>query len=218
MEDGGRRIQVMYGQAHGMKLALFDFDGTVSKRDSFPLFIRYAVGRHSFLTGLCVLFPRILLYKVGRYPNYELKQDFLTCFFRGWEEDVFNRTARRFSAAKIPGIVRPQALECIRRHQEQEDRIVLVSASLENTLIDWCRRTDLDLLATRLEVIDGRITGRLQGKNCWGEEKAERVKQQFNISEFEEIYAYGDSAGDRAMLDLADKSFYRVFSQASCGR
>lgn len=197
-----------------MKLALFDFDGTVSNRDSFLLFIRYAVGERKFMLGAGAMSPRILLYKMGRYPNYQLKQDFLTHFFGGWEEDIFNETARRFSAEKIPGILRPQAMRCIRRHHEQGDRVVLVSASLENTLTIWCRETGLDLLATRLEVVDGRITGRLQGKNCWGEEKVVRVKTEYNTGEFDEIYAYGDSMGDRAMLAMADKPFYKYFEGA----
>ena len=118
-----------------MKLALFDFDGTVSNRDSFLLFIRYAVGERDFILGAGALSPRILLYKMGRYPNYQLKQDFLKYFFSGWEEDVFNQTARRFATEKIPGILRPQAMQCIRSHHEQGDRVVLVSASLEKFFI-----------------------------------------------------------------------------------
>jgi HAD superfamily hydrolase (TIGR01490 family) len=194
-----------------MKLALFDFDGTVTTCDSFLLFIRHAVGERKFMFGAAVLSPKILLYAMGRYPNYQLKQDFLTYFFGGLEEGEFNRAARRFSAEKIPGILRPRAMKRIQDHREQGDCVVLVSASLENTLTTWCRETGLDLLATRLEVIDGRITGRLQGKNCWGEEKVVRVKKEYNTSKFDEIYAYGDSTGDRAMLALADKSFYKFF-------
>ena len=197
-----------------MKLALFDFDGTVSNRDSFLLFIRHAVGERKFLLGVGVLSTRILLYTMGRYPNYQLKQDFLTHFFTDWEEEAFNRAARHFSAEKIPGILRPQAMRRIRRHQEQGDRVVLVSASLENTLTTWCGETGLDLLATRIEVVDGRITGRLQGKNCWGDEKVARIKTEYNTGAFDEIYAYGDSTGDRAMLAMADKPFYKYFEGA----
>ena len=195
-----------------MKLALFDFDGTVTTCDSFLLFIRYAVGERKFLLGAAVLSPQILLYLMGKYPNYQLKQDFLKYFFTGWEEEMFNETARRFSAEKIPGILRPQAMECIRRHHEQGDHVVLVSASLENTLAAWCRETGVDLLATRLEIVEGRVTGRLRGKNCWGDEKVIRIKKEYNTQTFDEVYAYGDSSGDRAMLELADKSFYRFFS------
>lgn len=194
-----------------MNLALFDFDGTVTTRDSFLLFIRYAVGEQKFILGTTVLSTKILLYKLGNYPNYRLKQDFLTYFFCGWEEKVFNDTAHRFSAEKIPGILRPAAIQCIRKHQEQGDQVVIVSASPENTLSSWCRTAGIALLATRLEVFHGQITGKLHGKNCWGEEKVVRVKKEYNTDMFNEVYAYGDSAGDKAMLTLADKSFYKFF-------
>jgi HAD superfamily hydrolase (TIGR01490 family) len=195
-----------------MNLILFDFDGTVTDCDSFLLFVRYAVGERKFLYGAAVLSPKIVLFKMGKYPNYRLKQDFLAHFFGGWQEEEFNRSARLFSSEKIPGIVRQSAMDCIRNHHEQGDHLVLVSASPENTLAPWCNQTGLDLLATRLESVDGRITGRLQGRNCWGDEKVVRVKKAYNINEFDQIYAYGDSSGDKAMLALADKSFYRHFT------
>jgi HAD superfamily hydrolase (TIGR01490 family) len=195
-----------------MNLVLFDFDGTVTDCDSFLLFVRHAVGERKFFYGAAVLSPKILRFKMGKYPNYRLKQDFLAYFFGGWKEDDFNHAAHRFSCEKIPAIVRSAAMHCIRTHHEQGDQLVLVSASPENTLTLWCRQTGLDLLATRLEIVDGQITGRLLGKNCWGDEKVARVKKAYNINEFDQIYAYGDSAGDRAMLALADKPFYRQFT------
>jgi phosphoserine phosphatase len=55
------------------------------------------------------------------------------------------------------------------------------------------------------------ITGKIKGKNNHGEQKAMNIRELWNLNEYEEIYAYGDSPGDRPMMDLATKSFYKPF-------
>jgi phosphatidylglycerophosphatase C len=67
------------------------------------------------------------------------------------------------------------------------------------------RRLGFDaVLATRLEVdTDGRLTGRLSGANCRGPEKVARLRE-WRSGELVVDFAYGDSAGDREMLALAE--------------
>jgi phosphoserine phosphatase len=48
--------------------------------------------------------------------------------------------------------------------------------------------------------------------NCYGEEKVRRIRASYNLDEFNHIYAYGDSEGDKAMLDLAHEHDYKHFS------
>ncbi len=194
-----------------MNLALFDFDGTITTSDSFLLFLRHTAGEQRFMTGALSLLPGILRFKLGRYPNYRLKEDFLRHFFKGWEQERFNEAAREFTEKKIPPILRPRAVEQIRQHQDQGDRVVLVSASPEMVLGPWCTAMGMDLLATRLTVSEGRLTGSIQGRNCWGEEKVDRIQKNYRITDFDAVYAYGDSRGDREMLALADHPHYRFF-------
>ncbi len=35
--------------------------------------------------------------------------------------------------------------------------------------------------------------------------------EHWNLKEYEEIYVYGDSSGDKPMMELATKSFYKPF-------
>ena len=74
-----------------------------------------------------------------------------------------------------------------------------------------CTKQNITLIATELEFEDGVFTGRFRGNNCYGKEKAKRVKALYNLKVFKTIYAYGDSAGDRELLKLADESFYKPF-------
>ena len=57
------------------------------------------------------------------------------------------------------------------------------------------------------EVSDGRC----DGDNCHGQEKVRRIKEAYPLDQYREIYAYGDTGGDRPMLGLATHSFYKPF-------
>ena len=54
-------------------------------------------------------------------------------------------------------------------------------------------------------------TGKLLGNDCNGLEKVRKIKEIYNLSKYEKIYAYGDTDGDKPMLDIADIAFYRKF-------
>ena len=49
------------------------------------------------------------------------------------------------------------------------------------------------------------------GNDCNGLEKVRRIKKKYNLNKYAKIYAYGDTEGDKPMLDIADISFYRAF-------
>jgi phosphoserine phosphatase len=59
--------------------------------------------------------------------------------------------------------------------------------------------------------VDGKITGNLMGNNCNGGEKVIRIKQLYDTQQYDEIYCFGDTGGDKPMLALATQSFYKPF-------
>jgi HAD superfamily hydrolase (TIGR01490 family) len=192
-----------------MALALFDFDGTITFKDSFGDFIAYAVGRRKFITGTILLSPMILAYVVGLIRNWRAKELMSTHFFGGWDARSFTMLASKYSRERIPHIVREIALERIGWHKLRGDTVVVVSASIDLWLTDWCADCAVDLIATRLEIRDGRITGRFFTNNCSGKEKVRRIEERYDVKSFDYIYAYGDSQGDKAMLEMADERYYR---------
>jgi HAD superfamily hydrolase (TIGR01490 family) len=150
-------------------------------------------------------------YTLKLIPNDIAKERLIGHFFREWESEKFQQLAEQYSFEKIDTIVRPEAMERVRWHQEQGDHVVIVSASMECWLTGWCKKKNIELISTQLETIDGRLTGRFATKNCYGVEKANRVKEIYNLEEYDHIYAYGDSRGDRELLALANESFYKPF-------
>lgn len=194
-----------------MKLALLDFDGTITIDDSLIKFIRFVVGDAKFIWGMALLSPMLTAYKLKLIPNYKAKQYMLSYFFKGMSEEKFIQVANEYSLKHIKTILRLKAMEKMAWHKEQGHKIVIVSASIECWLKPWCDENNLDLIATKLEIQNSIVTGKFLTKNCYGEEKANRVQEQYNLSDYDHIYAYGDSRGDKELLELADESFYKPF-------
>lgn len=186
-----------------MNLAFFDFDGTITVKDSMIHFISYAVGYRKFLAGFILLSPILIAYKLKLIPNWKAKEIVLSYFFNGWEISQFEEIATRYSKEELPKIIRKTSWEKIERHKDQGDTVVVVTASIETWVKGWSKDHGLELIATKLEVKDDKLTGRLSGKNCYGTEKVNWIREKYNLKEFEEIYVYGDSSGDKEMLALA---------------
>jgi len=196
------------------QIALVDFDGTITTDDSLIMFIRFVVGDTKFAIGMVALSPMLTTYKLKLIPNYKAKQYMLSYFFKGMTEEKFMQVANEYSLKHIDTILRAKAMEKIAWHKEQGHKIVIVSASIECWLKPWCDKHALDLIATKLEIKGGTVTGKFLSKNCYGIEKANRVHKQYNLDDYDHIYAYGDSRGDKELLALADESFYKPFREA----
>lgn len=196
--------------------AVFDFDGTLIRGDSFPAFLAGAVPPLKLAAGLAILSPRVVAMRIGRLPNWRLKEAFLTRFFAGLPLAELQETARLFSQHRLPRMVRPSGLERLRWHQQQGHRVVIASASLELYLRPWAASVGVDdVLATRLETRDGIVTGRIRGHNCWGPEKVVRLTELLGALDGCLVYAYGDGDGDRELLELATHAAYRPFRSPS---
>lgn len=192
-------------------LALFDFDGTITTKDSFLEFLKFHKGGLNFLFGFALLSPYLVAMKLGLIPNWKAKEIVLKYFLKGLSIEDMKNVSADFSAKIIPRLLRSRALDQIKKHQENGDDIYIVSASAEDWLKPWCDQIGIKLIGTRLEIIDEKITGRIDGNNCYGQEKVERVKAEIDISKYSEIYVYGDSRGDKEMLALAHFPHYKYF-------
>ena len=195
-----------------MKLILFDFDGTITKKDSLIIFIKYVIGDFYYYKGLLMLSPMLLAYKLKIISNNIAKEKLIAHFFNGWDKIEFQSIANNYSIEKIEEIIRPSALERINWHKQQGHTVVIVSASVECWLKGWCENNNLELIGTKLEFRNDKLTGKFSTKNCYGIEKVNRIKEKYNLKNYEIIYAYGDSKGDKEMLSIADKKYYKYFS------
>lgn len=188
-----------------MKLALFDFDGTLTRRDSFMPFVRHIVGTPRFAAGLLRCAGPLLGYAAGRIENDVAKQRLIAHFLRGRRIDEVRRFGATYAAQVLPRLVRPATLAAVRRHREAGDVCVLVSASLDVYLDPWAFANGfVAVLCSGLAAdAGGTVTGRIEPRNCFGPEKERRIRQWLAGRAPAHITAYGDSRGDREMMALA---------------
>lgn len=195
----------------GKVLALFDFDGTVTEKDTMIEFVRYIKGKSSLRNSMIALAPWYLLHKLGLYSSTELKERFLSWHFKGVKEEDLEKMGEKFCQFQLPEILREKALSQIQRHRMQQHEVFIISASLEIWLKPWLEFQKIPYASTKGEYIDGKFTGRLATPNLKGEEKVKLIKERYNLNEYEKIYAYGDTPSDKPMLALAHISRYKPF-------
>jgi HAD superfamily hydrolase (TIGR01490 family) len=193
------------------EIALFDFDGTITSKDTLLEFIRFSKGRSQFYLGFALNLPYLIAYKLKMISNQAAKEKILKFFFHKTPIQKFEEYCKQFSAHVLPFLIRPKALEEIRELKEKNVLVVVVSASPENWIKKWANENQLQLIASRLEVSNGHVTGKIVGKNCSGDEKVSRINEVFDLSQVNVVAAYGNSSGDQAMLRLADRSYYKHF-------
>lgn len=193
------------------QLVLFDFDGTITTKDTLAEFMKFYRGNLQYNLGLAVLSPILAAYVLKIIPNWKGKQYFMSWFLKGENATEFNERCKQFAKSKVPSLVRPGALKAIEKYKREGATIAVVSASAENWVKPWCDEHKLICLATKLEVKNDTITGLIEGKNCYGPEKVCRIKDRFAIDQFDHVIAYGDTSGDKEMLALAHQQFYKPF-------
>jgi HAD superfamily hydrolase (TIGR01490 family) len=192
-------------------IAFFDFDGTVTKKDSLLEFIKYSKGSRAFYFGFALHAPVLIAYKLQLISNHRAKEIMLGYFFGKMPVEEFNTQCEKFTAEVLPSLMRAKALKEIDRFKQIGAEVVIVSASPENWLSYWCENSGLKCLATRMDIVENKITGRIKGRNCHGQEKVRRIKEAYNLDNFSAVYCYGDTSGDRPMLALANVKFYKPF-------
>ncbi|MEN5064606.1 HAD-IB family hydrolase [Achromobacter aegrifaciens] len=188
-------------------VAAFDFDGTLTYRDTLIPFLAQ-VSLFKLLVGLALVSPALalLMYRKrggdhGMALRESAKQRLCRVVLRGRRQADLQELAARW----VPGIaLRPDMLARLRKHQQAGHRVVMVSASPDLYLAEVARRLGVELICTGLETGDGRLTGRFSTANCWGPEKVARLESRFGPVGAYELHAYGDSSGDAWLLKAAD--------------
>ena len=193
------------------EIAFFDFDGTITSRDTMLVFLHFHAGPIRYALNMLLLTPVFAALKCGLLSNQTAKEIMLKLFLGGVKESELAQSCQTFSETKLPLIIREQAYRCIQNHQENGVDVVVVSAAPEYWVRNWCNQNGISLLATRLEVAEGYITGKIRGLNCHGEEKVRRIRESYDLGHYTQIYAYGDTSSDKPMLSLANKPFYKPF-------
>lgn len=192
-----------------MNLALFDFDGTITTREMLPAFVYSAVPPRRLRVGKLLLAPWVAGYKFGWVSGVSIRKKIAYAGFRGMREADYLAAGKRFARDALPLVLRPEAMARIAWHKERGDTVVVVSGGFDVYLSHWCRAHWLELICSKLEVVDGALTGRYDGAQCVRDEKPRMVRERYALDDFDAVYAHGDTPEDFALLEIADHRWYR---------
>ena len=187
------------------RIAAFDFDRTVTRRDTMVPFLLRVAGPFSTARGIAA--SAIGWLTGGRERNArraKAKRAYLRAVITG--ADMADLEARGRSYAEgLPELYRPESLERIEWHRQHGHELILVTASLRLYAGPAGHELGFDhVIAVDLEMdADGRATGDIVGTNVRGPEKARRLREYLGASP-SEMWAYGDSDGDEELLAMAD--------------
>ena len=196
------------------RIYAFDFDGTLTTRDTLLEFIRYACGTKAFLQGFLCHAHLLVLMKLGLYPNWKAKQRIFSYFFKGLDLRAFNSLCQQF-AADNRQLLRPKGLQKLRQAQDEGAEVLIVSASIDNWVQPFFPQ--VKVLGTQVEVQNGHLTGRFLTSNCYGQEKVNRILALYPHRQEYELIAFGDSRGDKELLAFADEAHYKPFCDRNRG-
>ena len=209
---------VLINHLFPMTIHAFDFDGTLTRRDTLIEFIRYVKGNKEFLIGFLKHLHLLILMKIGIMPNWKTKRIIFQYFFGGMTLEKFNEYCEKFAKEKA-SLLRKKGMAAVNKAMMDGDRVVIISASIENWVEPFFRSiaspreglVGISIIGTQIQVVDGKLTGYFLTKNCYGQEKVRRLLEQYPDRREYKLVAYGDSRGDVALLDFADEGHYREF-------
>ena len=185
------------------QLFAFDFDGTLTTRDTLIAFILYACGTPRFLLGFLLHAPLLVLMKLRLYSNGKAKLRLFSWFFRGMPIEIFDALCQSF-ALSHRHLLRPETVRLLQQALSEGSEVLIVSASIDNWVQPFFPA--VTVLGTQIEVIDGRLSGRFLTPNCYGQEKVRRILALHPDRSAYRLTAYGDSRGDRELLAFADEA------------
>ena len=194
-----------------MKLVLFDFDGTLTTKDSFLEFIKFTHGSGRFWLGMLWLSPLLIAMKLSLVSNEFAKAKLLSLFYKNKSKDEIDHWALAFHKDYLPKILRTEGIKKIKEYQADNQEVALVSASVDMWLQPFANQHQLNLICTKAAYLGNRFSGKFDSLNCIGPEKVRRVCKEYDLKKFDQIIAFGDSKGDKEMLALADEAHFKPF-------
>jgi phosphatidylglycerophosphatase C len=195
-------------------VAAFDFDGTLTYHDTLLPFLFSLNAPLTTVLAVFLAIPALALAVLNGHYRQVAKETILRRTISKVPAEMLRKQAENFASGPLQTKIRPEAWKKLQWHKQQGHRCLLISANLDVYLEPWALSAGFhDLICSKLE-IDGKgyYTGNLVGLNCRGPEKAQRLLQVLGPKNNYILYAYGDSRGDKELLQMADHPFYRCFN------
>lgn len=192
------------------KLYCFDFDGTLTYKDTMFMYLKFYDSTRFRLQFLKHI-PLFVLLKLKLADTEKVKKSFIGSILKGQTQEKIEKKSRQFFEHYYPKIVRENALDFIQNIDHNNTYSLLVTASLDIWAKPFAEAFKMQLVSTRAEFRNGVFTGNFVGRNCNGNEKLVRIQQEISNHKYDKIIAFGDTSGDKPMLNWANEGHYQFF-------
>ena len=192
-----------------MSLAFFDFDGTLTTKDTIlSLGLLLVEGKKSKVMTKVALLILLSMTKYHMITNHIFKILFCRLLLMDRDEKEVENLLMKFFEKYLPEILDPWVMESLWHHRKCGDEIYLVSSNFDFFLRSLLPRWGIKgVIATSVEIVEGRFTGRLLGMTCHGKQKLIRVLDCFDASRVREAVGYGDSCSDLYLLQYVSRGY-----------
>jgi len=192
------------------KLYFFDFDGTLTYKDTLFLFLNFYDSK-KFRLQFIKFIPLFALLKLKLTDAEKVKKSFIASILKGQSQNKIEILAQEFFDQFYPKIIRENALEFIQNIDQETTESFIVTASLDIWVKPFANKFKMTLIATRAEFKEGVFTGNFVGKNCNGPEKVKRIQAEIGEKKYDKTLGFGDTSGDKEMLNWVDESQFKFF-------
>lgn len=192
------------------KLYCFDFDGTLTYKDTMFMYLKF-YDPIKFQVQFLKHVPLFVLLKLKLAETEKVKKSFIGSILKGQTQEKIEKKSRQFFEEHYPKIIRENALDFIQNIDRENTQSLLVTASLDIWAKPFADAFKMKLIATKAEFQNGIFTGNFIGKNCNGQEKLVRIKAEIKDHKYDKIIAFGDTSGDKPMLKWANEGHYQFF-------
>ena len=194
------------------KLAIFDVDYTITRKETLMELFKFVIKEDK---RNIIYLPRAIfsgfMYAIKVYDEKRIKESFLK-FIDGKTEKEIKLLVERFYKNRLSKILYEDAIKMMKNLKQEGYSVYLISASPEFYLYELYAIEEIDkIIGTKFLFEEGIFKRRMDGNNCKGYEKVNRLKEvlsEENIEvDFANSYMFSDSLSDKPLFDLVGKPY-----------
>jgi phosphatidylglycerophosphatase C len=190
-----------------LKISIFDLDGTLTKKDTYlPYLVGFLIRNPKYWLRSIVLPVAVIMFFFKMRNNQWLKETFLKAIFKGEHLENIQNWNNEYLSKLYRDEMNKDIVSILKNKQAASETVILATASLDIYIYDIAKELNIShVICTRTQKNDGVIVGKLDGDNCYGPEKLNRIEKYLKENDLKgEIHFYSDHASDYSVMEYAD--------------
>jgi len=195
------------------RLVILDLDGVIIKGQSQQIFLNYLFRKGTMGVFFYLkIFFWFTSYKLGLADNPEKIMRFAYSFSKNKPTKEIENIMGVFFSEELRKFIFPEIIDIINKHKQKGEKLIILSNTVDiiaKKVADFLGVKDY--ISTRLEILEGKFTGKILGNIVYGENKLDSMNNfiKKNHLSLDDSFAYADHISDLPLL-LMVKNPYAV--------